>query len=174
MYFIDYAKNGLDWKEKIKIEVLEGYMKRRVEGLRFDIGAALYGFGFGSRFNDELLFYSLNISLDCIPEELGWLRKECDKIIEGTKSNPLSTDIFKEVKNRIVHPIYDADRLERNDQMAKRLYKAYRYELPWIEASRIENYARSLTLKDIQKTAIKYFKAENRIEFVMGTDKPEP
>jgi len=86
------------------------------------------------------------------------------------KSKPLNKDIFEEICKSVLYPKYGTDRAEQNGQMIERLYRTYRYDVPWIEASETENYVHTLTLKDIQETANKYFKDENLFEFVMGND----
>lgn len=170
MRFVIKAEDRYDWKEQIKAEALGVYMTRKIKKLRFEDGAALYKMVAGHNFSDYLGWYKFYISLDCIPEELGWLRQECKKIITEMKSKPLNKDIIEEISKSVLYPKYGTDRAEQNGQMIEKLYRTYRYDVPWLEASETENYIHSLTMKDIQKTAKKYFKDENLFEFVMGND----
>jgi len=48
-----------------------------------------------------------------------------------------------------------------------KLYKYYRFDLPWVKNSEIYRFIRELTPADIMKTAKKYYKDNNLYEFVI-------
>lgn len=169
MRFIAQAENPNDWKERIKAEFLGFYLSAKLKDLRFKDRAALYKMFAGTVYQDELSRYLFYISLDVIPEELEWLRQKCMGIITEIKTEPLDKEIFDGILNNVVLPKYGSQRLNQNDRMAERLYKTFRYGTPWIKASELYKFVRSLTTKDVQEIANKYLKKENMFEFVMGS-----
>ncbi len=164
--FVGKTGNLTDWKERIKVDALGDLMDSKVKGLRYVKGFSLYNTRAWSQFNRSLSSFDFEIRLDIVPEELEALRKACKEMVSEIQSNSFSEERFEEViQNRFIKR-YVA---KQNSTFHRRrqLHGYYAYKEPWVPSSEIVRYVKSLTREDIQKTAQKYLKEGNLMEFVM-------
>lgn len=167
--YITKAVDPKDWKEHINIEVVGALMNSKIRKLRFMEEAALYNMIALSKFNRESMNYDFQMQIDCVPEELETLRRICKDMIVEIKKGAINKERFNEIISNKILPRYRAKENSQS-QVLMKTYNHYRYNEPWLNLSDIENYIRSLELKDIQRTAQKYLKDENLIEFVMSDE----
>ncbi|WP_268225152.1 M16 family metallopeptidase [Sinomicrobium oceani] len=151
--YLAKTEGQLDWKEQIKLMVLGEYMNSKIKELRTSHGAALYTMRAFTFFQKEN--YELRMSMDCIPEELGMLRKLCKEMIEEVKNGTFNQAQIEMVLNSGNLKIPQSTN-----------YHYYRYKEPLVKMVDVEHYVRSLTPKDIREAAQKYLKDENLMEFV--------
>jgi predicted Zn-dependent peptidase len=164
--FLHNVANLKDWKEQIKVYALGWFVYQEVIKLRFKKGYTLYNFGSSGTFNKELSRYEIFIKLFAKEDELESLRVDCKQIFADIKSGYIDDNTFSSSTHRL-YKVYSPNWTLRNREMQEKLYNHYRYGLPWINLEQVEDFVKSLTIKDIIETANKYCKTNNLIEVVM-------
>lgn len=167
--FVTKSPNPKDWKEHIRVVLLGRLMSRIIRNLRYDKGAALYNFSAHGLYNRYLEAYSLGLYLDCTEQELKWLRDESKRLVVEIKENGVDPEIFKQVKDQTLSLWYKAKSEE--GFTPKELYEKYRYNEPIVDKEKREKFVKSLTARDIQKTANKYLNKVNMMEFIFRDGK---
>ncbi|MFD2790530.1 hypothetical protein KCTC52924_02949 [Arenibacter antarcticus] len=161
--FISKAEDSMDWKERIRVVALGRLINFRLNKFRYENGGALYNFSAHGVYNRYLESYSLGIYLDCTQQELEWLRQESKNLISEIKENGFNHQEFEEVFKNDLSLWY----INGKGFTQKEIYGHYRYNDKLINKKEQDDFMKSLTLKDIQRTAIQYLKDDFMIEFIM-------
>ena len=156
-----------DWREQLKIQALGGVLRERAWGLRYEKGYGLYHIGAFGLTNKDMERYEIGFNFNCTKKDLPLLQKEVRGIISEIKSGSITDKRFKKGLKRM-NGIYRKERAYKPREMQERLYEYYRYDSPWLDPVKVQNFVKSLTIDDIVETANKYCKEENLFEFVMG------
>ena len=165
------SKDTLDnWKERIRVEALGAVTNSKVWGLRFDKGYSLYITGTSGKENYEMDRYEINTSFDCVPDELPFIKKEFDTIINDLRKKLISPDFLQQSLNRMKMLYNPEGRGNSQQAMQEKLYTHYRFGAKWIKNDEILRFIKSLTPKDILESANKYYHKKNFYQFVL---KPE-
>jgi predicted Zn-dependent peptidase len=167
LIYMSKVQKPLDWKERIKMEVLGILMASKIKELRYSKNASLYNMKALTTFNRYFDTYDFQMLLDCIPEELGILQEACKQMVSEARQQSFGTDRFDEVINNLLQEKYSLN--QKNTY--KEMYEYYRYAENWGNLLDINNYLKSLTQNDIRAAAKKYLNEENTIEAVMGNSK---
>lgn len=165
--FIKEVDNTFDWKERIRLEILAEMLDIESLQLRYEKGFSLYNFGVNKIFHSELSRNEITLKTEGRPEEIQSIRQECHKIVSDFITGNVERKVFEQVVKGVLRS-YSKTSLKSHRNMQKRLYGHYRFNEPWTEPETIESFIRSVTFNDIIMTAQRYFKEENRYEFVMG------
>ncbi|WMQ64740.1 insulinase family protein [Imtechella halotolerans] len=166
--FITQPENPLGWKEKIKVELLGLLMNEKIKKLRFSRNAALYYLAAYGRYNSNINSYELGITLDCIKEEIEMIRYESKNIIEQIKKGGFTTDEFKFILDSYLNSSrYNVNHINKNEQIILNMYNFYRHNITWKNNFEEQQFIRSLTKEDLQKTAQKYLNKNKVMEFLM-------
>ncbi|RTE54139.1 insulinase family protein [Arenibacter aquaticus] len=145
----------MDWKEQLRMETLGYLMNYRIKELRFLKNASLYIMNAGATYNRELMQYEFRMSLDCIPEELEMLQKMCKEMVEEVKKGQFAHEILDNVVDK--PGLLNIPRSTN--------YHHFRYNEPYVSPLEVEQFLRSLSIRDIQEVARKYLKEEHLFEF---------
>ncbi|MCK0191911.1 insulinase family protein [Arenibacter sp. F20364] len=175
-YSLNYVVNTNninDWREQIKMEVLGSLMNSKIQELRYRDEAALYNVWALTKFNRESMFYTFQMQLDCVREELEGLREICKEFVSDLKKGGFDKERFNEVIGNRILPKYSAEK-QSLYKVCLKTYHYYKYGESWVAIPEIERYIKSLNLKDIENTAKKYLKDKNLFEFVLKEDKSLP
>ncbi|MEH6679818.1 MAG: insulinase family protein [Sediminicola sp.] len=167
LQFIPGQKVPFDWGEAIKVGILGGLVRDRVWSLRYDKGYALYTITGSGLYDHGLSKFRLAIKFNCEKRDLTVLQNEIQGIIQEIKSGDINRELFEQQK-MAVESQYSADAYAQTMAVQQRLYDHYRYGYHWPSQREIENYIKTITMRDIMETAKKYYMDENRYEFVMG------
>lgn len=162
--FLKQANTHREWKEQIKVKCLGFLTSLKLKSLRGK-GLPLYSFGAVGSFNKDLLQYEVNFFLRTDSEYFPILQKECKQIVSNIKNGGIDEDLFNEAYKQLRH-FYDEDRLNQNFVTSYLLYEHYRYQIPLVKPSTLQQYIESLTLKDIVSFASKFYAEENQFEFL--------
>lgn len=166
--FIKKADNPLNWKEEFKLRVLGVLTNLKIRSLRYEKRLSLYNMTALGKVNRDLSRYEISIQLDCVPEELVEVQRECKNIISEIKSGMVSNEMLEQSIIRLYY-MYDKTITGQHHIVQNKLYEHYRFKIPWMEHYEIEQFLKSLTVEDIVATANKYLKEENLNEFIMGS-----
>ncbi|MBZ9629142.1 insulinase family protein [Salegentibacter sp. LM13S] len=173
MYMPKYIKSKDtldDWKERIRVEALGAVTNSKVWGLRFDKGYSLYITGTSGKENYEMDRYEINTSFDCVPDELPFIKKEFNIIINDLRKKLVSPDHLQQGLNRMKMLYNPKGRGNSQRAMQEKLYKHYRFGSKWISNGKILQFINSLTPKDILEAANKYYQKNNYYQFVLKSD----
>jgi len=171
-YMMKNIEDFWDWKERVKLIALSKFIRPRLDQLRYEKRAGLYGINYSyTKFNRSLQTFKIAIYLACKENELNWLRQECQEIIMDIKENGIDQNEFYEISKSNLYPYFVAKPNQK--PTSNEIFEYYRYGTPIINKEERENFVRSLTPDDIQETAAKYFTKENMYEFVMKDSKSE-
>ena len=160
--FMPNSKTPLDWREKIKVAILGSITNDRLWPLRYEKGYSLYMITGTGKYNEELDQYQLTIKFSTTKSQLTDLQQEVNQIIKEIKLGLINEELFEQNVN-LVRANFASGGFYNNQ-----LIEHYKYHSPWFSQSKAEDYIKSLTLQDIITTARKYYKKENRYEFVKG------
>ena len=175
-YSLNYVVNANDinnWRKQINMEVLGSLMNSKIQALRYSEEAALYNVWALTKFDRESMFYTFQMQLDCVPEELEGLRGICKELVSDLKKGGFDKERFNEVIVNRILPKYSVQKQSLHKVLLK-TYHHHKYNEPWIALPEMERYIKSINLKDIQNTAKKYLKDKNLFEFVLKEDKSLP
>lgn len=169
MYSLSYiakVDKPLNWKEQIDLEVLGALMNSKMLELRFLLNAALYSTNYLAYSNESNYYFMMFVNAK--PEELEMLRTACKDMVNKVKEKSFNQERFYEVMHNTVYPRYTLQRQNSSDRRGKELYEQYQYQEPWVDATKVEEYVKSLTTEDMLKVAQKILKKEHLMEFVYG------
>lgn len=165
-FYIHEVEDVNDWQEHIKVNALGEVLRQKMWDLRFEKGYGIYGPMGSAQYHPELQRYEIRTYLYCQPKDFAKLQKEVREIFSDIKAGRISTSELRPALE-IMHLFNFSDRAHRLGIQVHNLYKHYRFEYPWIDEEKAEEFTMNLTVKDIQEVAQKYLKEENFHELVI-------
>ena len=166
-FIVKKAGANSDWKERIKVEALGAVTDTKIWDLRFKKGYPLYDLGVGGSYNVIKNRYEISGNFNTDPAEVENIRVEFKKILRRLRTEEIPEDLLKQSLARMMS-IYNPETGGKTHRWVQdKLYKYYRFDLPWVKNSEIYRFIRELTPADIMKTAKKYYKDNNLYEFVI-------
>ncbi|MDL5514010.1 insulinase family protein [Arenibacter sp. M-2] len=172
LQFVIREMKSLDWKELIKVKALGVLINSKLREFRYQKEAALYDFSAFGGYNGYLESYRIGIYLDCMEEELEWLREESKLMVAEIKKDGFSPERFKQICTDVLYPMFEAT--STSNLAAKNIYEHYRYGYPLVDNASKERFIKSLTIEDLKKTARKYLSEGDMMEFVMRENRNDP
>src|SRR5699024_3908668 len=104
--------------------------------------------------------YEIEATLECIPEEYPPIRKEFANIISEIKTGNIPEPMFQKGMNALFS-LHDEKTASNPGVVHQKLYEHYRYSIPWVHPTEIENYLRTITKEDIVNVANEIYQEEN-------------
>tara|TARA_B100000378_G_scaffold260542_1_gene241271 strand:+ start:4490 stop:7357 length:2868 start_codon:yes stop_codon:yes gene_type:complete len=166
LQYIRKREPNEDWKELIKVRLLGAITSEMAWRIRFEKGIALYNLGVYSDLNPEMSRYEIKFRFECNPEDLEFIREECQRIIQSIKTGSMKSEFYKLGLKRIQRE-YSENELGKNQKVQEELYYHLRFKEELVDKSTIKNFINSIDEKDIIETANKYFKDRYKYEFEM-------
>ncbi|MEX2667828.1 M16 family metallopeptidase [Candidatus Uabimicrobium amorphum] len=142
-----------------------------IESLREEKGG-VYSGGVGARVNKRPSErYYLRVAFPCAPENAKMLIATFDSLLKNIRENgPEQKDVDKVVKGQI----RDLEvNLKRNQFWLAHLYTSDYLGLELEDPAKAKSQIESLTAKELQEVAQKYFSGENCIELILYPEKEE-
>lgn len=165
--FIKEARSNVNWEEQIKTEFLGALVWELAWSLRFEKGFSIYDIQSVGKYNKETLRYSVNIEVDCVPEEWKELQRECRKIFSEIKHGLIKEELFERVYRRLCLK-YDSKKPVTSEQRFSKVFDFYRYNFPIEDPQEIESFVKALNLEDIIQFSMEFFTDDGQYEFTMG------
>lgn len=178
MVGIQYAENYIvtedfDWRENIKVETLAILVRNQLNIVLRSQGFPVYSPHCLGGHDFENLRYEVNLDLGFNAKEkekekqFHLIQQAIHNLLEDIKNGAISDNDFqqalKEIKGK-----YSSSAYFGISNIQKRLFEYYKYNAPWLDQNKIDNFLSSLTMKDITVTAKRYLKERDRYEFIMG------
>jgi predicted Zn-dependent peptidase len=165
-YALGYVKtrDKIDsWREKFKVRVLGEVANSLLYRLRTEDGLSLYYFSAGGSFNPPLDRYEIEFRLNCTGGELPSVKNRTNEVIQDLKNGNFSVEQLKSKVENIASG-YREGNINWIRWQNELIYRYHKYNEPIVEADEIREFLSSLTVKDIQETANRYFKDEYKYE----------
>ena len=164
--FIQQAKDAYDWQEHLRVEALGEVVRQKLWDLRFKKGYGIYSVSGRGQYNADLRRYEVETYLYCQPQDFPKLQKEIERIFSEIKEGIISPSELKPALD-LVHYFNFSERAHLVGARIQKLYEHYRFNQPFVEQVKAEEYTRNLTIPDIVEVAREYLKKENFHELVI-------
>ena len=161
MGFIKQRNKTDDWKEEFKVMVLGKLADRLLTKFRYEKGLSLYYFSAGGNFNRALDRYEIEFRLNCTSRELLEVERETNKLVRDLKEGKFNEDLLQIILKEMAIKYETMKQMQWENQS---LYRHYKFGEPIIKGSEIADFLKTLTSKEIQKTAKEYFIDSNKFE----------
>ena len=159
--FITQRNKTDDWKEEFKVMVLGKLADRLLTKFRYEKGLSLYYFSAGGNFNRALDRYEIEFRLNCTSRELLEVERETNKLVRDLKEGKFNEDLLQIILKEMAIKYETMKQMQWENQS---LYRHYKFGEPIIKGSEIADFLKTLTSKEIQKTAKEYFIDSNKFE----------
>lgn len=166
LYKVKFSQNDIknySWREELKLKLLGILMNDKIQDLRYEYDLSIYNAGaFGKYENHK---YTLQILIDCIPEEFRFIRQICMVLYSQLKEGKYDDTLFNSSRKKLV-TYYKKQSSNKNSKLQERLYEYYRNDKIYPKYDEVMEYIGGLKKDDLNKMAVKFFKPLNRSEFV--------
>ncbi len=160
-------KKRLDWEEWIKLEALAAITKAYFWNLRFKDGIGLYDLTASGGYNFEALRLELAISVFCDFKDLNRVRKESNRILYSIKNGKIPQNVIDAGMKQIKSKYSTQGRGMQQREISQQLYEYYRFDTPWVDPLKKEQFVNSIETEDIITLAKKLINDHNKYEFLL-------
>ncbi|MDT0676484.1 M16 family metallopeptidase [Autumnicola musiva] len=171
LYKVKFSQNDINnysWREELKLNLLGILMNNKIQDLRYEYDLSIYNAAAYGKYENNK--YTLQILIDCIPEEFRIIRQICMDFYSQLKKGKFDDSFFDSSKKKLV-AFYKKQNLNKNSKLQERLYEYYSNGKNYPKYDEVIEYISDLKKDDLIKTAVKYFKPINRSEFVWEANK---
>lgn len=159
-----------DFREEVQIELLKQALNLKSKELRFKENLGIY-FSVGTSnvdFGNNTVRFQ--IFLDSNKEDFDKALKGSMKRIDELKTELVSENFLQTVKNSAFLFKWGDRYKHTNLAMQRRLYDQYRHNLDRADLKEVEEYLKEFNVKDLQKTALKYLRNEDRLILIGNSE----
>ncbi|MCM4162416.1 MULTISPECIES: pitrilysin family protein [unclassified Arenibacter] len=168
-YISNLAAKDLDWKEDLKLKLLQSMMNFSImQEMRFNSvkNEGIYTIKVVCNFDKDRLFNEVYVEFGASPEDVEQLIKAAKQFMRSIKNNGVDVEVLERFKLERVDYL-EREKYHRGD-ILKMLYDYYKYGIRWPRGGleQRQAYVRSLSPRDIEILAKRLLK-DNPLEFKM-------
>lgn len=153
---------GNEFKEEVKVEFLKQALDLKLKGLRYEKNLGIYFSAGEASVDHETNTKTFQIFLDSNKEDFDKVLQVCNIYVEDLKTKPVSANFMQTVKRSSYLPKWQDYYKDTNKSFQMKLYDHYRYNFPWADIEKVQQYLKEFNAYDLQKTAKEYLDNENK------------
>lgn len=171
-YISNLAARDLDWKEDLKLKLLQSMMNFSImQEMRFNSveNEGIYTINVVCNFNKDRLFNEVYVEFGASPEDVEQLIKAAKQFMRSFKNNGVDVEVLERFKLERVDYLEKENYYRRN--ILKMIYDYYKYGTSWPQGGleQWQAYVGSISPRDIEILAKRLLKG-NPLEFKMLPD----
>lgn len=164
--YIVKTQNNFDWKEHLKVEALGEVIRQKLWNLRFKKGYGIYNANARGTYNLNMQRYEISTYLFCQPKDIDKLQNEISLIVSDIKASRIQPAELDAALDLLYYFRF-SHRAHRVGVHLQRMFEHYRFNQPFVEEEKAEDFVKNLTVEDISEVAKKYLKPENLYQLVI-------
>lgn len=160
------AMELFDWKTRLQLKVLAEVISSRINQLRYINRRAIYYSYSGYVSNIEMDQVGVSITIPTLKIQAKPIVDDINTIVQEIVNKPIQKDELDSILEHKIIPQYSNDWENNLSKKLELLYNYHRFKILPPEESIAKKYIFSLSPELLKETANRFFKAENRYQFI--------